>query len=233
MFDIDGVLIDVSSSYRVAIQKTVEFFTQKSVTPEDIQRLKEKGSLNNDWDLSEALIKERGKSIPKEKIIDKFQYYYWKNPRLIDTEKLLLPKKTLEKIALKHRLGIITGRPREEANYILKKFEIFDLFEAIICMEDCPEGKGKPHPYTIQKALEKMKSDNGVYFGDAVDDMTAAKQAGIIGVGVIPPLLRSGKINCCVDEKWCKCCFEKHFRVGLIIIPKLEMFQHTLFRNPC
>src|SRR3989338_2424146 len=53
IFDIDGVLVDVSKSYRAAIKQTVEHFTGKEITLEEIQALKNKGGYNNDWDAAE------------------------------------------------------------------------------------------------------------------------------------------------------------------------------------
>ncbi|MEK6869746.1 MAG: histidinol-phosphate transaminase, partial [Nanoarchaeota archaeon] len=66
IFDIDGVLVDVSKSYRVAIKQTVEHFTGKEITLDEIQALKNRGGYNNDWDATEELIKEKGKNIGKQ-----------------------------------------------------------------------------------------------------------------------------------------------------------------------
>ena len=37
LFDLDGVLIDVSASYRAAIRETAEYFTGDEVTAEEIR----------------------------------------------------------------------------------------------------------------------------------------------------------------------------------------------------
>src|SRR3989339_1184219 len=93
IFDIDGVLVDVSKSYRLAIKKTVEYFTGRSTSFEEIQEYKNKGGLNNDWDLTEAIIKAKGESVDKKKIIKKFQNYY---NNLINNEKWLLDRRILK-----------------------------------------------------------------------------------------------------------------------------------------
>jgi len=72
LFDMDGVLIDVSESYRVAIQKTAGYFTKNEVYPQEIQELKEQGGYNNDWDLTEALIIKEGIEIPYGSGLDLF-----------------------------------------------------------------------------------------------------------------------------------------------------------------
>ncbi len=53
IFDMDGVLVDVTDSYRAAIQCTVANFTGQQVTNETIQEYKNKGGFNDDWLLSQ------------------------------------------------------------------------------------------------------------------------------------------------------------------------------------
>jgi len=66
IFDMDGVLIDVSGSYRKAIQRTVEIYLEtclgfdnkheKLVTDREISLFKSAGGFNNDWDLTSGLL---------------------------------------------------------------------------------------------------------------------------------------------------------------------------------
>ena len=51
VFDIDGVIRDVTNSYRRAIADTVEEFTNQQYRPtmQDIDDLKSEGTWNNDW----------------------------------------------------------------------------------------------------------------------------------------------------------------------------------------
>ena len=62
VFDMDGVLIDVSGSYREAVRKTVRLFFSGAKGAEklpdplfsltELAKLKQTGGLNNDWDLT-------------------------------------------------------------------------------------------------------------------------------------------------------------------------------------
>ncbi|MFM6757157.1 MAG: TIGR01548 family HAD-type hydrolase, partial [Dolichospermum sp.] len=58
IFDIDGVIRDVSGSYRRALSDTVEYFTEQAYRPTaiDIDHLKSEGIWNNDWEASQELI---------------------------------------------------------------------------------------------------------------------------------------------------------------------------------
>lgn len=66
VFDMDGVIIDVSASYRDAVRKTAYIFLSSSKGAEklpdplfslsDLSAVKQSGGLNNDWDLSHRVI---------------------------------------------------------------------------------------------------------------------------------------------------------------------------------
>jgi len=66
VFDMDGVLIDVSASYREAVRKTARLFLAGTAnfdklpdplfSPEELLRLKQTGGLNNDWELTARTI---------------------------------------------------------------------------------------------------------------------------------------------------------------------------------
>jgi len=189
LFDMDGVLVDVSESYLVAIQKTVEFYLNVPVTMSQIQEYKNRGGLNNDWDLTECILKEKGTNIAKQTIIDVFQEFYLGEDfnGLIKSEKWLLKKTVLEQIASRYQTGIVTGRPRMETSYVLQRFDVAGCFSVVITMEDVPSDKNKPDPYGIELALKNLSSDLAHYFGDTVDDMVAATKAGVTPVGVVSP----------------------------------------------
>jgi HAD superfamily hydrolase (TIGR01548 family) len=66
IFDMDGVLIDVSKSYRKTIQRTIHIYLESClgfkrkrggwVTDKEISLFKSAGGFNNDWDLTSGLL---------------------------------------------------------------------------------------------------------------------------------------------------------------------------------
>ena len=60
VFDMDGVLVDVTESYRETIARTVEHFSGARPTHERIQELKNAGGFNDDWKLSHHMVREAG-----------------------------------------------------------------------------------------------------------------------------------------------------------------------------
>ncbi len=187
LFDMDGVLVDVSDSYRQAIKKTAEFFLNKNVQLSEITGLKNKGGYNNDWDLTEAILINHDFYVKKEKITKIFQQLYLGDSYngLIAKESWLIDIKLLNNLKKNYKTGIITGRPRNEAEYCLRRFKTSPYFDVLIAMEDTPKGKGKPDPYGIKLAMNKIGVEKAFYLGDTIDDMKAALAAQIVAVGIL------------------------------------------------
>ena len=190
IFDIDGVLVDVSKSYRAAIKQTADFFTGKKVTLEEIQNYKESGGYNNDWDLTAAIVRSKRKDISKEKVINKFQSFYKKS---INNERWILNKKILQELSDKYSLAILTGRPRKEVLYVLRKNKVKKYFSEIIAMQNV--SKQKPNPEGILKILKQSQKTEAFYFGDTIDDMKAAISAKITAIGILPPRSKSPRLK--------------------------------------
>ena len=188
IFDIDGVLIDVSQSYNLAIKKTVEFFLGRVIDIDVVDEFKNKPGMNNDWDCTEAIINDYGASFEKRVIIKKFQEYYLGKDftGLIRNEKLLLNEGNIKALSKKYNLAIFTGRPKEEAIFILNKFKIKQYFKIIVAMEDVQQEK--PNPEGLNNIITKLNANKKdvVYIGDSIDDSLAAKSAEIEFIGVIP-----------------------------------------------
>ncbi len=189
IFDMDGVIIDTSNSYRLAIRGTYEKFSETTLTPERVQAAKNQGGLNNDWDLTYYLLEKDGINVTFSQIIEKFQELYWGNDGdgFILNEKLLISRDAIAEIVQKYDLAIFTGRPRKEAEFVLKKWNLEQYFSPVITMEDPPQGKGKPDPWGIHKIMSITSPKKVYHLGDTIDDMLAARQAGVKGIGVLPP----------------------------------------------
>ncbi|OGI01239.1 MAG: hypothetical protein A2Y25_01770, partial [Candidatus Melainabacteria bacterium GWF2_37_15] len=193
IFDMDGVLVDTSNSYRAAIQEVYEKFSGKTLTKERIQQAKNQGGLNNDWDLTFYLLEKDGITVDFDKIIADYQDLYWN--KYINNEKLLLSPQIMAKLAQKYDLAIFTGRPKPEAEFVLKKWNIENYFCPIITMDDMPRGKHKPSPWGVFEILRITNPKKVYYLGDTVDDMFAARQANVTGIGVLPPQDKSEELK--------------------------------------
>ncbi len=77
-------------------------------------------------------------------------------------------------------VALVTNKEKILVMRSLKKFEIFDLFDVIVTLDDVE--KPKPEAEPIELALRSMKAQKGksVMIGDSVFDVEAAKNAGIM-----------------------------------------------------
>ena len=196
LFDMDGVLVDVSLSYREAIRATVRHFSESHIGDDEIQGYKDRGGLNNDWDLTLAALEERGVSAGRGEVVEVFQSLYRGNDfdGLIRNESWLLEQAILENLARGFRLGIVTGRPAAETLFTLRRFGVAGFFPAVVTMDDIPPGRGKPDPLGVRMAVSKLGVQaDGYYAGDSIDDMKAALGAGLIPLGIVPAGAGSGQ----------------------------------------
>ncbi|MCY3410779.1 MAG: aminotransferase class I/II-fold pyridoxal phosphate-dependent enzyme [Candidatus Heimdallarchaeota archaeon] len=186
VFDMDGVLIDVQASYRKSISRTVEKFSQIPCEQQEIANEKRNLGSNNDWILSQNILKNRGIFISLDTIIDTFQeYYLGKNfDGLIQNEQLIVDKKLLKKLHQNYRLAIFTGRPRDEMQFTLRKFDIELFFDLMISLNDLEMDKQKPDPEGLLMIKEELKADKLIYVGDTINDIVAAKQAGVTSISI-------------------------------------------------
>ncbi len=212
VFDIDGVVRDVSGSYRRALADTVEHFTLRAYRPtaDDIDRLKSEGVWNNDWEGSQELIyryfetQEQSReqvNLDYNSIVAFFQSRYrGNNPDnltgYIRDEPLLLQPSYLNQLTEAFiRWGFFSGATRASATYVLQQ-RLKLQSPVLIAMEDAP---GKPDPAGLFSTLELLQYgiDNSppvIYVGDTVADMYTVEKAQEnqpnrtwIGVGVLPP----------------------------------------------
>ncbi len=195
LFDMDGVLVDVSQSYHYAIKKTAEFFIGEEIQFSEIIEYKNKGGFNNDWECSHAIISGHNKDVYLWEVIDKFQeVYLGKNfDGLILNETWLLKQNVLNTLFHQFQLGIVTGRPKEEAEYVLERFDTSEFFQVLITLDDTPPGKRKPEPFGIKKALKTLNTKSAIYLGDSIDDIKAASSANINPIGILTPETQNPK----------------------------------------
>ena len=179
VFDLDGVVFDVSNSYRLAIKETFKHFAHKEISDKQIQEAKDMGGLNCDWDLTKFLLKKHGFEVGFNEIKEVFQNMFF-NPEnegskgIIDNEKLSIPQEVFQTLADKYDFAVFTGRPRDEAIYSLDKFNILKYFTKIISQDDIEHKKRKPHPEGLERIKRETYYNKICYFGDTIDDVYSA-----------------------------------------------------------
>ncbi|MSR06443.1 MAG: aminotransferase class I/II-fold pyridoxal phosphate-dependent enzyme [Gemmatimonadetes bacterium] len=187
LFDMDGVLVDVSQSYDEAIVRTTASFLPagKLVSRESVLAVKERPNANDDVDAACLALAKLGFKPPRKEVERRFQELYLGTRRdrgLHAKEKWLLPAAQLRRLAQRFKLGIVTGRPRDEARMALKRSGTGRYFKVVITADDVR--KKKPNPDPIRAALKKLRVQTAWMVGDSPADLLAAQCAGIAAIGV-------------------------------------------------
>jgi HAD superfamily hydrolase (TIGR01509 family) len=92
----------------------------------------------------------------------------------------------------KYKLAVASGnKPDMIIDKIMPKFNIPNVFDQIVTVEDVPVGKSKPDPYMLQLILKTQGVSNKetLFIGDARSDVLMAINAGIEPVVVLTGLL--------------------------------------------
>ena len=183
VFDMDGVLVDVTDSYRSAIQSTVLHLAGRTVNNETIQEYKLRGGFNDDWLLSHRLIEDLGSTVPFRDVVDHFQSVFLgsNNDGLILRERWIAKPGQLETLAKNADLAVFTGRLRAEAFLSLNRFAP-GLIDNVVGVDEVVSPK--PEPEGLIKILARSPHRNVWYVGDSVDDARAAHTAQVPFIGI-------------------------------------------------
>ncbi|WP_138007089.1 TIGR01548 family HAD-type hydrolase [Halalkalirubrum salinum] len=232
VLDIDGVLVDVSGSYRRAIVESIERVYGETIDPEAIQAFKNAGGFNNDWELTYAaalfmLARETGATVSVETFTDRIAaegggleaaeavtealdgidaavFDRWDRDRLHETfqtlylgtelyteleggappfdapgyihdEPVLLSTAVRDELTEAYNVGVVTGRPRAEAEIALDRVGLEIPPVHRFTMDDWEHGK--PHPAALVRLADRFESESVVFVGDTLDDIETAVNA--------------------------------------------------------
>jgi HAD superfamily hydrolase (TIGR01548 family) len=187
VFDMDGVLVDVTESYREAIRQTVRHFASREVTQESIQDFKNSGGWNNDWELSHRIIRDFGVNVDYDTVVAYFQTIFFGNGSdgMVLRERWIPRPGLLEGLGRGYRLAIFTGRIREEAKVTLDRYARGLMFDPVVCSDDVE--RVKPAPDGLLKIAQRTDGASMWYVGDTVDDARSSRAAAVPFIGIAAP----------------------------------------------
>jgi HAD superfamily phosphatase len=185
VFDMDGVLVDVSESYRETIRRTVFHFSGQEISRELIQDYKNAGGWNNDWALCQKILIDLGTEIPYDTVVQEFQRIFFGagNDGLVLRERWMPHDGLLERLCGQYAMAIFTGRLRSEVAFTLGRFVPALKWSDIVSDEDVRQPK--PAPDGLLMIAGRHPGAPVKYVGDTVDDARSARAAGVPFYGVV------------------------------------------------
>jgi len=252
LLDVDGVILDVSESYRVAIMETTQWYAREILKLEDntqlmdgsdIEGFKMAGGFNSDWDLTNAAVMlvlakkvrteasdmasvmaegptweeftseigRRGGGLAVAEILvletltspQRREFALAFNPKLVvqifqemyggldackklygfepeyirdeglyKKEKVILDANLLGALSAKYKIGLLTGRTRNEARLAMEVVGL-KIPDSQWVTED--DGVKKPDGRALVLLQEKVGFKFGIYVGDTMDDLNVVK----------------------------------------------------------
>jgi HAD superfamily hydrolase (TIGR01548 family) len=187
IFDVDGVLVDVSGTYWRSALETVHHITGERVTYAELHRWKSKPGFNDDWSMVSAWVSSLGHPTSYDEARAAFEKFYWGSdgkPGNVRNEKLMVTPRQIEKWARRYELNLFTGRTRQEFSFTFERWPATKYFRTIVTMDDA---KWKPHPEGLRKILGGRDPATALYLGDNIDDALAARGANVPFMAIIAP----------------------------------------------
>ena len=176
IFDLDDTLVDTSRSYDECVQRL------SGASREEVLALRAQGGFNDDWETAAELLRRGGRERPLEEVVAEGKQLYLR----LAADGLLEPphfrQETLDLLGRRHPLLVFTGRPRDEYEPVWQT-RIAPHFRDVLCKDDVPQVCPKPAPDGLVHLMRKHDLVGGAYVGNSVDDMAAAKAAGLIAIG--------------------------------------------------
>jgi HAD superfamily phosphatase len=187
VFDMDGVLVDVTESYRETIARTVRHFTGAAIAREKIQEYKNEGGWNDDWKLSHHIVTSAGIDVPFDEVKSHFQKLFLGNGAdgLMQREQWVARPGTLERLNQQFQFALFTGRPKAEACMTLDRFAPALDFSPIVGMYEVENHK--PAPDGLLLIRDANPGRKLYYVGDSVDDARCAHSAQVPFIGIAAP----------------------------------------------
>ena len=173
IFDIDGTLWDsrslVAEGYNIQLE--AEGLSHLAVTAEDLKPLFGK-VMTEIADVILASIPESQRYELMERCMATENRYLEENPCRIGYHGV---KATLEELAKRHRLFIVSNSQCGYPELCMEKLDIAHLFQGHMCFGDTGTCKGE----TIRRLMANHGITSACYIGDTQGDLDAAEYAGL------------------------------------------------------
>ncbi len=176
LFDLDGTLIDSTEAILDGFFYTFDRFNLPRPPKERILSL-----VGHPLDFMFVHLGVQGD-------IEAFVRSYKERYKEVFKEKTtLLPgaKEAIQRAKSFAKLGVVTTKTGSYSKELLDYLGVGGYFEVVIGREDVHHPK--PHPEPILKALHKMQTpkEHTYFIGDTCLDGVAARDGGVVGVGVL------------------------------------------------
>ncbi|MFX1328282.1 MAG: HAD family hydrolase [Promethearchaeota archaeon] len=200
IFDLDGVIYDITESIKKAVDDGIEKYQLHNVNRDDvmeeiahlieeIQNYPVPKILLNSYELLKVNFL-KGISFFKKLRIAIFLFNQFNKYKEAESTIFNGVDKLISKLVKHVKLAILTNNKSQYAEEVLDKFNLTKYFETIIGFNEVTEVK--PNPEGILKILNKwnLKPSEAIFIGDMTTDIEAGKAANVKMICVASGLAR-------------------------------------------
>ena len=173
IFDWDGTLFDVLD---FLVDTYTKVFEEIGVKP--WSKSQYKNNFRGDW---RGMLAEMGLEEHEDLLVESWEKAKQENTNLCLHEGA---GELIDRLDEDYLLAIASSAPKKVLEAETKKLGVTSKINVILGLEDC--AKPKPNPLPLIMAAEKLGVDphKCVYVGDMVEDMQAAREAGMASIAV-------------------------------------------------
>ncbi|MBO0663375.1 phosphoglycolate phosphatase [Jiella sp. CQZ9-1] len=183
LFDLDGTLIDSAPDLHAALNQTLESYGEPPFTLEAVTRMIGAGVPKLIERAYTALDKHLDPAT-RDRVVDRFLKIYEPRSTELTTLYAGVSEVTRNLKAEGRLIGVVTNKPGQAAEAILRHFGLFELMDVVVGGDAGPPKK--PEPGLLLHACEilDLSPQDVLFVGDSENDVEAAKAARIKVVAV-------------------------------------------------
>jgi phosphoglycolate phosphatase len=181
LFDLDGTLLDTVSDIARALNYTLAEYSLAPLPVSDVSRMIGRGSPL----LIERAAAARGKVLTdaqRAQMLERFFDHYGDLEKSNESDAEPYPGagdalRTLHEAGM--RIAVVTNKHQRFANDLLHRLDLMRWVNVVVGGDTCERRKPDPQPLLFACASLELTPSQALMVGDSINDVTAARAAGI------------------------------------------------------
>src|ERR1700730_7886287 len=181
LFDLDGTLVDTAADIALALNRTMVEYDFEAVAEDDVRRMVGRGSPI----LIERAAASQGRAIDaatEAAMVERFFHHYGHVEE--SSEGSSQPYAgAAEALRILHdaglRTAVVTNKQHRFAAALLKRLGLADWIDVVVGGDSCVRRKPDPQPLLFACETLNVPPSESLMIGDSVNDVQAARAAGI------------------------------------------------------
>jgi HAD superfamily hydrolase (TIGR01509 family) len=180
IFDLDGLLVDTESLQWQGWREVLKPFGISLSEKDYLKYAGKAGTI-----IEAELIKDYNLNIEKGSLLKRKEDLLLRWLRVKSLKTFPFAKKAIKLFKkFKIKVAVVSGGPRNEVEFKLKKIRLYSLVDVIISGSDIKRGKPNPDIYLLGVEKLNLKPKDCISFEDTEHGVKSAKLAGLICVSI-------------------------------------------------